>query len=222
MASILLVDDHRSVLWGLSRLIESAGPPLKLAATASTAAEAMAVATAQRPDVVLLDLDLGGEVGDGARLVAPLRALGSRVLILTGSGDQQLQDRAVMEGASGLVHKSEPAEQILRAIAQVCAGDLWLERASLARVFSAFCSGQKAGPAAALRTLTPAERKVISVMVRHKSKPNKVIAAALGISAHTLRNHLASIYDKLALNRRLDLVLYAIEHKLDRDPLPPS
>ena len=66
--------------------------------------------------------------------------------------------------------------------------------------------------------LTPAERKVIVEVVRHKSSPNKVIADALGISGHTLRNHLASIYDKLAFNRRLDLVLYAIERKLDQPP----
>jgi DNA-binding NarL/FixJ family response regulator len=63
-------------------------------------------------------------------------------------------------------------------------------------------------------TLTAAERKVVAAVVRHKGSPNKVVAAFLHLSEHTLRNHLASIYSKLGIHRRVDLVLYGIEHKL--------
>jgi DNA-binding CsgD family transcriptional regulator len=68
------------------------------------------------------------------------------------------------------------------------------------------------------RTLTPAERKVVSAVVRHRSAPNKVIAAALNISEHTLRNHLSTIYSKLDIHRRVDLVMYAVERKLGNLP----
>lgn len=217
---VLLVDDHRSVLWGLAKLIESAGaPPLQLVATASSGAEALAAAASHRPDVILLDLDLGE--CNGAELVSGLRQGGAKVIILTGAGDPGVQDRAVMVGASGFVHKSEPAETILKAISHVHAGELWLERAAVARMFNHFCQSRPERGKAETpvhETLTPAERKVIVEVVRLKSAPNKVIADALRISAHTLRNHLASIYDKLGLNRRLDLVLYAIERKLDQAP----
>lgn len=126
-----------------------------------------------------------------------------------------------MRGARGFVHKSEPAEVILKAIAHVHAGEVWLDRATVGKVFTSFSGGgpRRCGEARDSRdALTPAERRVIAQVVRHKSAPNKVIADALGISTHTLRNHLASIYGKLSLNRRLDLVLYAIERKLDREP----
>jgi two-component system nitrate/nitrite response regulator NarL len=210
---VLVVDDHRSVQWGLAKLIESAGPALCLAGCAGSVAEALAAAAQQRPDVVLLDLDLGG--ASGAELVAQLRRGGARVIILTGVTDPALQDRALMEGASGFVHKSEPAENILKAIARVGAGELWLDQASMGRMFAALCRSRPA-LAEAQDSLTRAERRVIVEVVRQKSKPNKVIAGALGISTHTLRNHLASIYHKLSLSRRLELVLYALERKLDR------
>jgi DNA-binding NarL/FixJ family response regulator len=218
---ILLVDDHRSVLWGLAKLIESAGPPLELVGTACSATQALEAVHQHRPDIVLLDLMLG--TASGVELVAEMRQAGASVIILSGVTDPLLQERAVLEGASGFVHKSEPAEVILKAIARVSAGELWLEPARAARLFSALCQARRTGTRGdALSLLTPAERKVIAEVVRHKSKPNKVIAGALGISAHTLRNHLASIYDKLALNRRLDLVLFALERHLDRPAALPA
>jgi DNA-binding NarL/FixJ family response regulator len=204
---VLLVDDHRSVLWGLRKLVESAGPPFELAATAGSAAEALAAAVQQRPDVILLDLDLGE--GSDVELVSRLRgACSARILILTGMRDPGLQQRAAMAGASGLVQK---------AIRHVHAGELWLDRATVGRVFASIADGNgRVGAAAPHESLTPAERRVVLEVLRRKSAPNKVIADALHISAHTLRNHLASIYGKLGLKRRLDLVLYALERRLDR------
>lgn len=214
---IVLVDDHRSMLWGLRKLIESAAPLVELAATAECAAEALAATAQHRPDVVLLDLDLGED--SSPDLVSQLYAAGAgKILILTGSRDADLQRRAVMAGARGLVLKSEPAEVILKAIAHVHAGALWLDGAMITNVFASFSAKPKPAAAAAAEpfdALTAAERRVVLEVLRHKSSPNKVIADVLHISVHTLRNHLASIYDKLGLKRRLDLVLYALERRLD-------
>lgn len=219
MARILVVDDHRSVLWGLAKLIESAGPPLELVATASSTAYALAALQKHRPDLVLLDLMLGAEHGEG--LVGAMRRAGASVIIVSGVVDHSLQERAIMEGASGFVHKSEPAEVILAAIARVLGGGVWLDGASVTRMFSVMCDTRRNGRAPdPLDALTPAERKVIAGVVRLNSKPNKVIALDLGISAHTLRNHLASIYDKLALSRRVELVLFALERKIDAPSAP--
>jgi DNA-binding NarL/FixJ family response regulator len=161
--------------------------------------------------VILLDLDLG----DGARLdlISELRPLGAKIVVLTGSGGGDLQERAAVAGAHGFVHKSEPAERILKAISRVHCGEPWFDRTTMGRVLMRMTAAAAAGEA-----LTPAERKVIAEVVRFRSAPNKVIAAALDISTHTLRNHLASIYAKLALKRRVDLVLYAMERRLDRRP----
>jgi two-component system nitrate/nitrite response regulator NarL len=214
MTRVLLVDDHLSMLWGLRKLIESAGPGLELVGAVSTAAEVRDAVARLRPDVIVLDLDLGG--GSDASLVSDLRVLSpARILLFTGCRDAALLERAVEAGASGLVQKSESAAVILKAIASVHAGDLWLDRSLLGRVFQTLVKRRVAEPRPAHEALTPAERRIVAEVVRHKSEPNKVIADALKISTHTLRNHLASIYAKLSLNRRLDLVLYAIERKLD-------
>jgi two-component system, NarL family, nitrate/nitrite response regulator NarL len=213
---VLLVDDHRSVLWGLGKLIESASPQMKLVGAVTCPRDALAAAKKQAPDIVLLDLDLGEE--SGLDVVSKIRRA-ARVLILTGSRDAAVHDRAILAGAWGILHKAEPAEVILKAIACVNAGELWLDRGSLGRLLGALSRRAAAtAESPAYSTLTAAERKVVAAVMRYKGSPNKVVAAFLHLSEHTLRNHLASIYTKLGIHRRVDLVLYGIEHKLGTLP----
>ena len=207
--SVLLVDNHRSVLWGLARLIESARPRLELAGLATCHSETLAAVKKHRPHVVLLELDLGKESGFD---LLPHLASQATVLILTGLRDPAAWERAVIAGARGVIHKSEPAELILKAIERVHAGEPWLDRAAMGRVLQALSRRQS--DQHPHDSLTVAERKVVAAVVRQRSAPNKVIAAALHLSEHTVRNHLASIYGKLDISKRLDLVLYAMEHGL--------
>jgi DNA-binding NarL/FixJ family response regulator len=139
------------------------------------------------------------------------------VLILTGLSEGEAKERAFLAGARGFIHKSEPAEVILKAIECVHAGEVWLDRAAMAGVLRTL-SRQRGSESqqGTYSTLTAAERKVVAAVVRQKSAPNKVIAAALNISEHTLRNHLSTIYGKLGLSKRLDLVLHAMEHWLEQ------
>jgi two-component system, NarL family, nitrate/nitrite response regulator NarL len=214
---VLVVDDHRSVLWGLGKLIESARPRIELADSATCRREALAAMTRHRPDIVLLDVDLGDE--NGLDLLPQLRDDAS-VIILSGARDESTRERAMLEGARGFIHKVEPAELILKAIAHVYAGESWLDRGTMGKLLDAMLPSRRPGQPQALlqSSLTLAERKVIGAVLRHKGAPNKVIAASLNISEHTVRNHLANIYSKLDIHHRLDLVLYAVEHKLGSLP----
>jgi two-component system nitrate/nitrite response regulator NarL len=215
---VFLVEDHQSVLWGLEKLIDSAWPAMQVVGKATHRDEALGAIDKCHPNVVLLDLDLSGE--SALELLPHLRERGKvKVLILTGVRDPDVRERAVLSGACGFVHKSEPAEVILKAIAHVASGELWLDRATTAKVFASLCGAgrnhrgeTKESPVSAL---TAKERRIIAVVAQHKGAPSKVIADALHISSHTLRNHLASIYSKLGVHTRLDLVLYAKEHGLD-------
>jgi DNA-binding NarL/FixJ family response regulator len=164
-----------------------------------------------RPHVVLLDLDLGSENGFD---LLPQLTSEAAVLILTGVRDRGAHERAVVAGARGVIHKSEPAEMILKAIARVHAGEPWLDRAVIGRVLQTLSRRQRESEQPAHASLTAAERKVVAAVVRQKSAPNKVIAEALHLSEHTLRNHLSSIYGKLGINKRIELVLHAMEHPL--------
>src|SRR5512133_1723902 len=209
--SVMLVDDHKSVLWGLEKLIDGEKPRMRVVNTATCSRDALSGAQKHRPDVILLDLDLGGE--SGVSLISQLRgSSNAKVVILTGMKDTEMREQAVMEGAAGVVLKTEPAHVILNAIERVHGGELWLDRSTTARVFASMSRRQHGGvPAQADGGLTDGERRVVASVVQHKGAPNKVIADALHISGHTLRNHLASIYGKLGIHRRLELVLYAME-----------
>lgn len=210
---VVLVDDHRAVLWGLAKLIESARPTIELAECATCHRETIAAMEKHAPNVVLLDLDLGQE--NGLDLIPQLREKAA-VIILTGSRNVQLRERAVLEGARGIIEKTEPAEVILKAIRHVNAGEPWVDRGTMGRLLHVMSAKRSAtsNEPPQHQDLSPAERRVIGAVVRHKGTPAKVIAATMHISEHTLRNHLNSIYSKLGVHRRLDLVLYAMEHKL--------
>ena len=214
---VLLVDDHKSMLWGLERLIEGEAPRMQVIGKATNKIEVFAILKLAKPDVVLLDLDLNGE-NSLDFLEELLQESQARVLVLTASQDPVMHQRAIINGASGIVLKSESADVILRAIQYVHAGELWFDRAATSRLLKSLNSPvptfSKATQLAKIATLTPKERQVVSAMVITPGARNKAIAVRLCISEHTLRNHLTGIYAKLDLENRLELCMYAIEHKL--------
>ena len=216
---VMLVDDHRSVLWGLQRLIDGERPAMEVVAAVTTVEEALAVLAQASVDVILLDLDLGAASGIDAipRFTA---ASPARVLVLTGVRDPAIHDRAVLAGACGVVTKEDTADTILKAVGKAAAGELWLDRAATARVFVEL-SRRTAPPAPdpdrqKIDALTPRERQIVQELASDADATTRGIAAKMHISEHTLRNHLTSIYDKLGVSSRLALWAYANKHGLNR------
>jgi two-component system nitrate/nitrite response regulator NarL len=215
--TVVLVDDHRAVLCGLEWVINAERPAMSVVGTATTMDEACRVCADLRPDVVLLDLDLGGE--DGAAAIPKLVANGrTAVLVLTGVRDPERHQAAIIAGARGVVLKEADAEHMVKAIRKVHAGEIWLDRRSTQQVLSKL-AGQ-AHPAAAtpldalVASLTPREREIIAALSANAGASAQEVAAALGISGHTLRNHLTTIYDKLGVSSRLALYEFAHKHHL--------
>lgn len=211
---VMLVDDHQSLLWGLSKLIEGAAPALELAGTASGLDEALETAQRTQPDIVLLDLDINGR--SSFEILPELLTRKVKVLILSGHRDPLLRQQAMMLGASGFIGKDQPAQVILTAIERVQAGELWLDRVSMGQVFNAL-TRPEADPdpeSQRIAHLTSRERDIIAVLTRSEGKPNKVLAAQLSMAEHTLRNHLSAIYSKLGVKTRLALYMYALRHGL--------
>lgn len=218
---VFMIDDHRSILWGLERLIESGKPAMKVVGSAENVTAALKLLDAAQPDVILLDIDLGTENGiDGIpRITASSKA---RILVLTGVRDKAAHDRAVLAGAYGVVEKESPAETILTAIDKVHHGQVWLDRAATGRVFVEFSrenSSQAGDPERAkIAQLTVREREIVAITAGNVGATAKTIAQILFISEHTLRNHLTSIYNKLEVANRLELYAYAHKHGLTRKP----
>lgn len=211
---VMIVDDHKSILWGLERLIESTSPRMKAVATASSCAEMFRAAEVSQPDLILLDLDLNGENSIDA-LPELFQHCAARVLVLTGDRKPASHQAAILAGAHGVVLKDENAETILQAIEHVHAGEMWIDQALMGRVLGSIAARGGAGrdgKAPTVANLTAREREIIRAIVANRGAKSAVIAEVLNISEHTLRNHLTVIYDKLGLRNRIDLFAYAIEH----------
>ena len=214
---VFLISAHRCVLWGFERLVESAQPPMEVAGSATSCSEALERLAATAADVVLFDIDPGR--ANGIAAVANLKArLPARILVLTGLRDESVHDDAVFAGASGVVRKESPAETIVAAIAKVHGGELWLDRATTARIFgqiSQISAGQAQDEERAkIASLTGREREIISLSASQPGATGEALAQMLRIRPSTLRNHFTSIYDKLGLSNRLALCAYAYKHEL--------
>lgn len=212
---ILLVDDHKTMLWGLERLIQAEAPAFTLVGAADDAAGAVARCAALEPDIVLLDLDLKGS--SSLDVLPQLLQNGrTRVVILSANRDQATLVAAVRLGARGVVSKEAPTDDVLAAIRKVHGGELWLDQSLMQALL-----GQLVAPAPPpdpdsqrIATLTAREREVISMIVQGKGALNKELADKACISERTLRNHLTAIYQKLDVANRLELYVYATKHGL--------
>ena len=217
---VFVAEDHQITLWGLRRLIDDSSPRMEVVGTASSRTELLNHDAAAAADVILLDLDLGGE--DTAASLASLRQrCPGHVLVLTATDDIDKHRDAVMKGARGVVHKSEPAETILRAIEKVNNGEVWLHRALLGEVLGLLTNtSPTAAPrhtdpdAQRIASLTPREREIVVTMVHRAGAKQIAVSDELGMSEHTLRNHLTTIYSKLGVRGRLELHVYATTHGL--------
>jgi two-component system, NarL family, nitrate/nitrite response regulator NarL len=211
---IVLVDDHVVIRAGLKMVIESSNT-MVVVAEASNGVEAVAAVGAHKPDVVLLDLDLDGE--HGLDLIPDLMASAPdiQVLVLTGVRDPETHRRAVMRGAMGLVLKDRAVATLLKAIEKVYAGEIWFDRSLIADVLRDRVRSEARAPSpeeTQIATLTARERDVIALIV--EGLRNREIAARLAISEATVRHHLTSIFSKLGVADRTELVIYAYRNRL--------
>ena len=212
---ILIIDDQAIVSTSLRLLLESS-PWLKVVGETPKAFDALIVARTEHPDIILLDIDLGDTCGLDLLPHLLSEAPQARIIVLTGIRDPEVHRRAVHLGAMGLVTKDDSTEVLLQAIAKVHAGEVWLDRILLGSVLSEITRGGKARPvdpeALKIATLTPREREVIALV--GQGCRNKQIADRLCIAEATVRHHLTSIFTKLGVTDRLELVIYAYRHGL--------
>jgi two-component system, NarL family, nitrate/nitrite response regulator NarL len=208
---VLLVDDHRTVLWGLERLIETEKPGMVVVGKATSGAEAIEIVGRVLPDVIVLDMELGETSGIDAipELLARSKA---KVLLLTERRHSQVHDRAVFAGARGVVCKEDPAETVLKAIDKVHRGEIWLDRLTTSRMIAELTqrgARHEETDWATTAQLTARERELIGELVQNPGVAYSKIAAKLNITEHTVRNHLTSIYSKLRVQNRIELFVYA-------------
>jgi two-component system nitrate/nitrite response regulator NarL len=216
---ILMIDDHAVLRTGLRMIIENhAG--MMVVGEAENRRESLAAIANEAPDIILLDLDLGDE--NGLDLLPELIAAvpDARIILLTGLRDPQVQRRAILLGAMGLVSKQKAADTLIQAIKKVYAGEVWLDRAMIASILNDRINTSVAADqnveALRIAKLTDREREVI--MLIGEGIKNRQIAARLYISEATVRHHLTSVFAKLGVTDRFELVIYAFQHGLAKLP----
>lgn len=213
---ILIVDDHAVVRAGLRMLIDQ-NPAMKVIGVAGNRSEALAVAASEQPNVIILDILLGDE--DGLTILPALREVAkrSRVLVLTGLRGGESQRRAMLAGAMGVVFKDHAAEVLIKAINKVHEGEVWLDRSMIGSVMQEITEKKLEDPEKEkIASLTDREREVIRAV--GGGLKNKQIAERLFISETTVTHHLSSVFSKLEVSDRLELIIYAFRHGLAKIP----
>lgn len=203
---------------GLRLLIESR-PGLAVVGEAANHADALTLARNEQPDITLLDLDLGAESGLDLLPRLFVAAPQTRVLILTGMRDAVKHRQAIRQGAMGVVLKEQAPGVLLKAIEKVYGGEVWLDRATLANVLSEMVATPSApvnAEVARIATLTEREREVCALV--GEGLKNKQISERLSITETTVRHHLTSIFAKLGVESRLEMVILVHRHGLSHRP----
>lgn len=191
---ILIADDHPLFRDGLRALLGSA-PDLEVTGEAASGEEAVRLAASQRPDIILMDLQMPGLNGIEAtgRIVPALP--GVKILMLTMFDDDQSVFSAMRAGARGYVLKGLKHDEMLRAVRAVASGEAIFSPGIASRMIDFFSRMRPAQPQAPFPELTEREREVLQLLARQYS--NARIAAELVLTAKTVRNYVSSILSKL-------------------------
>ncbi len=209
---LLIADDQPLMRAGFRAVLESTGE-MEVVAEAADGLEAIAAARETRPDVVLMDVRMPNLDG----IEAIKRMPGRRVLVLTTFGLDEYIVEALRAGASGFITKDVPADELIRAVRVVAAGDALLTpavtRQLLDQVARRLPAPIATGPEA-LRELTEREREVLELLARGMS--NAEIAGALFVGEATVKTHVSNVLTKLGLRDRVQAVVLAYEIGLIR------
>lgn len=199
---VMVVDDHALVRAAVRQAIAS--PGIEVVAEAGTAAEALELAPALRPDVLLLDLGLPDT--DGVTVLRALRDRipGTKVVVLTVSAASRDIDEAVRAGAAGYLTKDLDPPALFRAVDGLRHGQLAMSRTVAAVALHDLREDWVRAARGCGDGLTPREEEVMRLMA--DGCTNRGIAARLGVSQRTAESHVAHILRKLGARNRAQAV----------------
>lgn len=212
---VLLLDHLALVRDGL-RMVLHDSPNFKVIGEAGESEQALALAKQSEVDVILLELNLDGELN--TEIIPELLKVNrqARIILLTAIVETPILHLAVQMGAMGVVPKTGNRQTLYKAIEKVHAGEVWIDRTMIANVLTQLSRSrlddQEDPELLRIASLSEREREVISLI--GKGLKNKEIASRLSISEITVRHHLSSIYSKLDVADRLELTIYAYRNGL--------
>jgi DNA-binding NarL/FixJ family response regulator len=213
---VLLADDQALVRGGFRSILEGQ-PDMEVVGEAADGAEAVELALATRPDVIVMDIRMPKLDGIAAtRQLMERHASPARVLVLTTFNQEAYVYDALKAGASGFLLKSAPPRELAGAIRTVAAGDELLAPEITRAMIRDYLQRPRPGAATseALAVLTPRELEVLGLIARGRS--NTEIAGELFLSEPTVKTHVSRVLAKLQLRDRVHAVVLAYETGLVR------
>jgi two-component system nitrate/nitrite response regulator NarL len=209
---VLVANGHGLFRDGLRGLLEAGG--FKVVGETADGEAVVSMAEKTRPDVILLDLTMPRQ--DGIEVLRRLSAaeIPARTLLMMSSTEKTQVVRALKMGAYGVIPQEATSEGLYESIRCIMSGQYWVGQDDLSDLVKAL--REESNPKGALRQrrfgLTPRELEIITLVVAGYSNPG--IAKKFSISEQTVKHHVSNIFDKLGVSNRLELALFAVNHRL--------
>ena len=211
---VLIFSEHAIYCDALEKVLV-ADPGVRIVGSTADWTVAVHAAGAYRPDIILVDAHTP-EIARG-RLVSELFAVcrSARIILLVPEVHERMVSDALRLGIRGILSKSVTGRVLAKSIRAVAAGQHWIDREILIRAVHALNgngASHRAGSVHQPFGLTARQLQIVSNVLSGSS--NKQIAHACAISEKTVKRHLTNIFDKLGLSNRLELAVFALEHRL--------
>ena len=211
MIQVIVIDDHPIVRAGMRTILDAAGD-ITVIAEGTRGADALQLLRAQRPDVLVLDVNLPDV--NGIEVTRQLRAqnISTAILILTVHNDAETIFGLLESGAAGYVVKDDALETLVSAVRAVARGETWLSPTVAQKVVARATHREPNPTRSESLPLTPREIQVLCLLAQ--GLDNTAIAERLVVTTRTVQNHVSTIYDKLGVTSRTQAALVAIQHGL--------
>jgi DNA-binding NarL/FixJ family response regulator len=213
---VLVIDDHAVFSDAIATILR-ANPGFEVAGTGGSKRDAIALAQALQPDVVLLDVHLPDGSGIDAAATIKKERPQTQVVILTSDEEESVLRAAVQAGVTGYLSKHESAAQVLQAVRAAAKGEALIAPYMLTRLLSGMQKKDVRGPAS---PLTPRELAVLQELALGRDQ--HAVAQALKMSPNTVRTHVQNILSKLDVHSKLEAVSRGIREGWIRIPQEPA
>jgi DNA-binding NarL/FixJ family response regulator len=209
---ILVVDDHEVVRLGLRAIIDR-HELMEVVGEAAGATEAVQKCLELKPDIVIMDIRLGGSSGIDACQDIMTQQPTTKVIMLTSYAEDEMLFAAIRAGAAGYVLKQGGGQEVIRAIEMAGEGKALLDPSVTAHVLATVRRAADAQDATAFAGLSGQERRVLALITTGDS--NHEIAQQLHLGEGTVRNYVSSIFVKLGVANRAEAAVFATKHHLN-------